>query len=109
VKLQWAGYRENISPSGRGETFFLTSLFIELIDPRGRGFECNGRSSESKEGAPLLQFRIDRRNVHLLSFRDPAMCQTGSILMTPLVLLSPTLLRQSHGMSALPQASKPTL
>ena len=32
VKLQWAGSRERISPSGRGGAFFLTSLFIELID-----------------------------------------------------------------------------
>src|SRR5437899_6919012 len=29
---QWAGSRERIS-SGRGGAFFLTSLFIELIDP----------------------------------------------------------------------------
>jgi len=33
VKLQWAGSRETTSTSGRGGTFFLTSLFIELIDP----------------------------------------------------------------------------
>jgi hypothetical protein len=39
AKLQWAGSREKISPSGRGGVFFLTSLFIELIDVR-RGFEC---------------------------------------------------------------------
>jgi hypothetical protein len=32
VKLQWAGSRETISTSGRGGVFFLTSLFIELID-----------------------------------------------------------------------------
>ncbi len=32
TKLQWAGSRERISPSGRGGAFFLTSLFIELID-----------------------------------------------------------------------------
>ena len=32
VKLQWAGSRENNLASGRGRTFFLTSLFIELID-----------------------------------------------------------------------------
>jgi transposase len=30
---EWAGSRDKIfSPSGRGRTFFLTSLFIELID-----------------------------------------------------------------------------
>ena len=33
VKLQWAGSRERNLASGRGRTFFLTSLFIELIDP----------------------------------------------------------------------------
>src|SRR6266853_1357635 len=33
IELQWAGSRERISPSGRGGAFFLTSLFIELIDP----------------------------------------------------------------------------
>jgi hypothetical protein len=32
VKLQWAGSRERNLASGRGGTFFLTSLFIELID-----------------------------------------------------------------------------
>jgi hypothetical protein len=32
VKLQWAGSRERFSASGRGGAFFLTSLFIELID-----------------------------------------------------------------------------
>ncbi len=34
VKLQWAGSRERNLASGRGRTFFLTSLFIELIDPQ---------------------------------------------------------------------------
>jgi len=32
VKLQWAGSRDRTLASGRGRTFFLTSLFIELID-----------------------------------------------------------------------------
>src|SRR6266700_1156048 len=32
AKLQWAGSRETNLASGRGRTFFLTSLFIELID-----------------------------------------------------------------------------
>src|SRR5450631_4498267 len=36
LTVKWAGSRDKIfSPSGRGRTFFLTSLFIELID-RGR-------------------------------------------------------------------------
>ena len=37
IKLQWAGSRERNLASGRGVAFFLTSLFIELID---RGSEC---------------------------------------------------------------------
>jgi hypothetical protein len=32
AKFQWAGSRETNLASGRGRTFFLTSLFIELID-----------------------------------------------------------------------------
>jgi hypothetical protein len=32
AKLQWAGSRERNLASGRGGAFFLTSLFIELID-----------------------------------------------------------------------------
>jgi hypothetical protein len=31
-KLQWAGSRERNLASVRGRTFFLTSLFIELIE-----------------------------------------------------------------------------
>jgi hypothetical protein len=34
VKLQWAGSRERNLASGRGRTFFLTSLFIERFDRR---------------------------------------------------------------------------
>jgi hypothetical protein len=34
VKLRWAECRETISASGRGGAFFLTFLFIELIDRR---------------------------------------------------------------------------
>jgi hypothetical protein len=34
VKLQWAGSRETISTPVEAELFFLTSLFIELIDPK---------------------------------------------------------------------------
>src|ERR1017187_2209113 len=38
--VKWARSRDKIfSPSGRGRAFFLTSLFIELIDPGGEGFE----------------------------------------------------------------------
>jgi len=32
VKLQWAGSRETISTPVEAELFFLTSLFIELIE-----------------------------------------------------------------------------
>src|SRR5450755_2357354 len=42
LTVKWAGSRDKIfSPSGRGRTFFLTSLFIELIDLAARGFECD--------------------------------------------------------------------
>jgi len=35
--VKWAGSRDTIfSPSGRGRAFFLTSLFIELIDQRSK-------------------------------------------------------------------------
>jgi len=33
--------RQILSASGRGRTFFLTSLFIELIVLMGKGSECN--------------------------------------------------------------------
>jgi hypothetical protein len=44
VKLQWAGSRDRNLGSGRGRTFFLTSLFIELIE----GFGCNGLISTTR-------------------------------------------------------------
>jgi hypothetical protein len=35
LTVKWAGSRDKIfSPSGRGRSFFLTSLFIELIEGR---------------------------------------------------------------------------
>src|ERR1035438_4178681 len=41
--VKWAGSRDKIfSPSGRGRTFFLTSLFIELIDTRQSAFARPG-------------------------------------------------------------------
>ena len=46
TKLQWAGSRETNRASGRGRTFFLTSLFIELI---WRSFAVT-----NSESAPLL-------------------------------------------------------
>ena len=36
--IKWAGSRETNLDSGRGGAFFLTSLFIELIDPGGGVF-----------------------------------------------------------------------
>jgi len=44
TKLQWAGSRERISPSGRGGAFFLTFLFIELIDLLKLEMEKGGQS-----------------------------------------------------------------
>ena len=41
AQLQWAGSRETNLASGRGRTFFLTSLFIELIDSeRSQNYTC---------------------------------------------------------------------
>ena len=40
---EWAGSRENPLASGRGGAFFLTSLFIELIDP-----DLNKKTSQSR-------------------------------------------------------------
>ncbi len=42
AQLQWAGSRETNLASGRGRTFFLTSLFIELIEP-GLSFRAEER------------------------------------------------------------------
>jgi hypothetical protein len=46
MKLQWAGSRERNLASGRGGAFFLTSLFIELID---RVVSVNAFSKSKKE------------------------------------------------------------
>ena len=53
VKLQWAGSRERNLASGRGRTFFLTSLFIELID------RVESRQSSGGEQAKGLVRRHD--------------------------------------------------
>jgi len=46
--VKWAGSRDKIfSASGRERTFFLTSLFIELIDPDSLHFGELERSSAS--------------------------------------------------------------
>ena len=41
AQLQWAGSRETNLASGRGRTFFLTSLFIELIENLVTGLGVN--------------------------------------------------------------------
>src|ERR1039457_1744649 len=56
LTVKWAGSRDKIfSPSGRGRTFFLTSLFIELIDKRpcGTGSLAGSRGLVGREGSPL--------------------------------------------------------
>src|SRR5450432_525345 len=46
LTVKWAGSRDKIfSPSGRGRTFFLTSLFIELIE--GNFWEIPCRAADS--------------------------------------------------------------
>jgi hypothetical protein len=54
VKLQWAGSRERNLASGRGGTFFLTSLFIERFDPATGDFECNGDVSPTTDQVELF-------------------------------------------------------
>jgi hypothetical protein len=52
VKLQWAGSRETVSTPVEAELFFLTSLFIELIDPDRSPIldECGQRGHLPQEG-----------------------------------------------------------
>src|SRR6266851_3491221 len=55
LTVKWAGSRNKIfSPSGRGRTFFLTSLFIELIDRGREGIRNNGRLLRRGSGPPTL-------------------------------------------------------
>ena len=49
VKLQWAGSRETVSTPVEAELFFLTSLFIELIDR----FSCAHLGEAGKEWVGL--------------------------------------------------------
>src|SRR5262249_14554965 len=52
---QWAGYRESNLNSGRGRTFFLTSLFIELIDSaRPQPVVLHRQPENSRVAAVLL-------------------------------------------------------
>ena len=58
---QWAGSRETIFPaSGRGGAFFLTSLFIELIDPAvTKAVRLRFRALSSQSATiPHLKIRI---------------------------------------------------
>src|SRR6266571_6712077 len=57
LTVKWAGSRDKtFSPSGRGRTFFLTSLFIELIDPDRHCpvpvCRSLGRSASDSRGTP---------------------------------------------------------
>jgi hypothetical protein len=57
AKLQWAGSREINLGSGRGRTFFLTSLFIELIETRERVLrDLPSKGMGLREPAPV---RVD--------------------------------------------------
>src|SRR5947209_5435993 len=67
LTVKWAGSRDKIfSPSGRGRTFFLTSLFIELIEgarellsPCSAQLTTQARRSSSKE-RPLSDYCFGR-------------------------------------------------
>ena len=57
AQFQWAGSRETNLASGRGRTFFLTSLFIELIDPGQAVSACvEPKTTTRQQGNPLLHF-----------------------------------------------------
>ncbi len=56
AQLQWAGSRETNLASGRGRTFFLTSLFIELIDPHRAGFRALTPSMRRPVGVKGIRF-----------------------------------------------------
>ncbi len=69
--MKWAGSRDKIfSPSGRGRTFFLTSLFIELIDRGREGIRNNGRLLRRGSGPPTLVSSISERDYEVPTFEN---------------------------------------
>ena len=84
AQFQWAGSRETNLASGRGRTFFLTSLFIELID-RGRWpvrvNECNRlwllKNSHSRSSQKFHRARMPykRRSRFWWTFSTPRLGQ----------------------------------
>ena len=79
LTVKWAGSRDKIfSPSGRGGAFFLTSLFIELIDPDQRNcpdwMEDGGRKEAAGCPGSLLvsvRFTLRRTSERLDSMATP--------------------------------------
>jgi hypothetical protein len=80
--LQWAGSRDTISLSGRSGVFFLTSLFIELIDYAGRVLsvftvrtsEASTRQGISRGWPPLCE----QSSRQLFSVSKNLTCGKGS-------------------------------
>src|SRR5712692_10790778 len=71
LTVKWAGSRDKIfSPSGRGRTFFLTSLFIELIDRGREGIRNNGRLLRRGSGPPTLVSSISERDYEVPTFEN---------------------------------------
>src|ERR1035438_8454153 len=55
MTLQWAGSRERNLGSGRGRTFFLTSLFRELIENcRAPAFRASGLDTRKQRSVSVM-------------------------------------------------------
>jgi hypothetical protein len=61
MKLQWAGSQERNLASGRGGAFFLTSLFIEVIDPCKRVLSVNARAMTDCRPISLFSIHTARQ------------------------------------------------
>jgi hypothetical protein len=69
---------KNISPSGRGETFFLTFLFIELIDPWSTRFFANDGPGRPVPGGAIRVRGQNRSNYHVTSLAAHPMSRAES-------------------------------
>jgi hypothetical protein len=91
LTVKWAGSRDKIfSPSGRGRTFLLTSLLIELIDRQSGlvgGFERHGDVSPAT-GYPVPSYLVCGRTGAIMEPRS-----SGENLLLP-----PTHLQSNAGL-----------
>src|ERR1700747_24996 len=64
LTVKWAGSRDKIfSPSGRGRTFFLTSLFIELIEVKSPEAICVKSWTALPRTKPLMDSALHQQQV----------------------------------------------